>query len=99
MVSAATINRMLVCPIRRDSAIMPLAPPLRSGGAADISARKFGDWNRPKPMPQTAIRTAMSNTLGCAGSQARDAMPALNTAKPMPLSSPGGWRSDSLPAC
>ena len=95
---SATNAAPLVCPIRRASAIMPLAPPLRSGGAADISARKFGDWNSPKPMPQTAIRTAMSTTPGCAGSQARDAMPALNTAKSMPPSSPGGWRSDSLPA-
>jgi hypothetical protein len=39
---------------------MPLAPPLRSGGALDINARKFGDWKKPKPKPQIAIRNTMS---------------------------------------
>jgi len=43
----------MVCPNSRAVPSMPLAPPLRSRGAAAIMVRLLGVWNRPKPAPQT----------------------------------------------
>ncbi len=76
----------MVCPSSRAIAITPL----RSGGALDISACRLGDWKKPKPAPQTAMRTAMSATEGSAGSQASEARPALRTTRPPPPSAPEG---------
>ena len=55
---------------------MPLAPPLRSGGALAINAFRLGDWKKPKPAPQIAMRMPMSSTCGCTGSKASDAIEA-----------------------
>ena len=56
-----------VCPESRATEIMPLALPVRDFGAVLIIALLFGGWNRPKPAPATAIRQAMSRSLGCGG--------------------------------
>ena len=39
----ATVTPPIVCPVRRAVDIIPLATPLRLRGAADTSARTFGD--------------------------------------------------------
>ncbi|QKM50299.1 hypothetical protein B7760_04361 [Burkholderia glumae] len=40
---SATSAAPVACPISRAVAMIPLAPPLRSGGALAISAFRFGD--------------------------------------------------------
>ncbi len=51
---SATSAAPIVWPSSRDVAIMPLAPPARSGGADAISALRLGDWKKPKPAPQSS---------------------------------------------
>ena len=67
----------MVWPVSRAMVITPLAPPARRGGGLDISIFKLGDWKRPKPAPQIAMRQTMFGELGWAGSSARAARPAL----------------------
>ncbi|CPM39003.1 Uncharacterised protein [Bordetella pertussis] len=74
---------------------MPLAPPLRSGGASASMARMLGAWKKPKPAPHSAMRQPRSKASGAAGNATSDSRPAASTAMPMPPSRPGGWRSDS----
>src|ERR1700722_16135021 len=71
-----------VCPVRRAVATMPLALPLRSGGALDIKSFMFGTGKKPKPQPQPAIRQTMSATCGLVGSIANSAIPLPNNAIP-----------------
>src|ERR1700733_2649632 len=85
-VSAAPI----VCPVRRAVATMPLAPPLRPGGALDMIALKFGVWKKPKPSPQIAMRQTMLRMLGEVGSVASNVMPIPSRTRPTPPSSPTG---------
>ena len=59
--------------------MMPLAPPLRSGGAADISALRFGDWKKPKPAPQIIMRQLMFRVEGSAGSVAISVSPGTES--------------------
>lgn len=87
---SATSAAPVACPISRAVAMIPLAPPLRSGGALDISAFRFGDWKKPKPAPHSIIRQPMSMTPGAAGNAASDTMPALSNARPIAPSRPGG---------
>lgn len=51
-ISAAPV----VCPMRRAVASMPLADPLRSGGAEAIRMLLLGDWKSPNPAPQSTSR-------------------------------------------
>lgn len=68
---------------------MPLAPPLRLGGALLIMARTFGAWKNPNPAPHTAMRQMISVMDGADGSRASRAIPAASTARPMPSKRPG----------
>jgi hypothetical protein len=77
-------------PLSRAMATMPLAPPLRSRGAADISAFRLGDWNRPNPAPHTTMRSTMAPTDASTGNVASAAIPPLSNTRPMPPSKPGG---------
>ncbi len=60
----------IVWPVSRAVASMPPAAPLRSIGAEDSMVRLFGDWKKPKPRPQTAIRQAIAADDASAGSSA-----------------------------
>src|SRR5690349_812109 len=77
---------------------MPPAAPERGLGAALTIVRLLGDWKRPKPRPQTAIRHAMSKSLGDAPRRDRKNSPAAKMASPIPPRSPALNRSASLPA-
>ena len=99
--TATPVQHRSVCPERRAVPSMPLAPPLRSRGAAAIMVRLFGVWNRPNPAPATAIRHATSNNEGWGGSHAeraeaeREQQEADATEKPgrIALHQPSGeWR-------
>lgn len=57
---SATKAAPVVCPSSRADPMIPLAPPLRSGGALDMIAFKFGDWKKPNPAPHIAILSAMT---------------------------------------
>src|SRR6185312_10621518 len=58
--NTAVVTAPAVWPKRRAVASAPPAAPLRCMGAAVTMARLLGDWKKPKPRPQTAIRQAMS---------------------------------------
>ena len=60
-----TATAPVVWPSKRAVASIPPAAPERCRGAELTIVRLLGDWNRPKPMPHTAIRQTMSNVLGC----------------------------------
>jgi hypothetical protein len=51
----------------RMMARMPDAAPLRSRVTFDSISRLFGLWNRPKPIPHTRLRQAMSQAWAWAG--------------------------------
>ena len=85
----ATSAAPVACPIRREVATTPLAPPARSGGALPMMAFRFGAWKKPKPTPHTAMRQPMSKALGCAGIHTSVSKPAARAARPMPPSMPG----------
>ena len=69
---------------------MPLAPPVRTGGAEVMMALLFGVLKKPKPMPHTVIRQTMSQVAGSSGSSAIAARPPAITTMPQPPSSPAG---------
>ena len=46
-------------------------PPLRWAGAEETMVWLFGDWNRPKPAPHSAIRQIISRSEGEEGNSAR----------------------------
>ena len=75
-------------PVRRAVATMPLAPPARSRGALPMIAFMFGAWNRPKPIPHTAMGHAMANGVGASGIHSSASMPAHRINRPIPASSP-----------
>ena len=83
-ISAAPV----VCPARRAVASMPLAEPLRSGGAEAIRMLLLGDWNSPNPAPQSTSRQMMSKSVGCSGRKASRNSPAAIIVSPVPPSSP-----------
>ncbi len=87
---SATSAAPVDCPTRRDVATMPLAPPLRSRGAADMIARRFGDWKKPNPAPQIIIRHTMSPVPGCAASVAISVSPTQSAIMPIPPRMAGG---------
>ena len=93
-ISAAPV----VCPTSRAVASMPLAEPLRSGGAEAISMLLLGDWKRPKPAPQSTSRQTMSPFDGCSGSQASSTSPTAMAVSPSPPSRPAWMRSTRMPA-
>ena len=68
-----------VCPNSRAVPCKPFAPPLRERGAADIIVLLFGVWNRPKPIPQSINRQAMSILVGCPGNKANRRSPVAYT--------------------
>ena len=55
---SATSAAPQVWPSSRAAATMPLAAPLRVGGALAIKALRLGDWKKPKPAPHSAIAPA-----------------------------------------
>ena len=67
---------------------MPLAEPLRSGGAEAIRMLLLGDWNSPNPAPQSTSRQMMSKSVGCSGRKASRNSPAAIIVSPVPPSSP-----------
>ncbi|KAG1525946.1 hypothetical protein G6F50_018422 [Rhizopus delemar] len=69
---------------------MPLAPPARAAGAAVMMARRLGDWKKPNPAPQIAMRHEMSQTDGAAGIRASSTSPTASSARPMPPRMPAG---------
>lgn len=73
-----------VCPSSRAVPCIPFAPPLRERGAADIIVLLFGVWNRPKPIPQSINRQAMSISVGCPGNKANRRSPVAYTTIPIP---------------
>ena len=93
-ISAAPV----VCPMRRAVASMPLAEPLRSGGAEAIRMLLLGDWKSPNPAPQSTSRQMMSKSVGCSGRNASRNSPAAIAARPVPPSMPAWTRSTSIPA-
>ena len=94
----ATSAAPRVCPVRRAVPSIPLAPPLRSRGAADNMVRLFGDWKIPKPAPHSAMRHAICMGSGCAPSVASNSRPAVIVTSPTPPSQPDDILSDSTPA-
>ncbi|MNN17750.1 hypothetical protein D3C81_1309440 [compost metagenome] len=78
-------------------ACAPLAPPLRSGGVAVIIARLFGDWKNPKPMPQSAVRQAMSRLEASLPSRASPIRPPDRQIRPAPARMDAGYRSERRP--
>ena len=76
---------------------MPLALPLRWGGALDINAFMLGVWNSPKPMPQITMRQTMLAMLGLAGRVESSSMPRPSSTRPRPPSTPAEKRSDNRP--
>ena len=83
----------VVCPSRRAVASMPLAEPLRSGGAEAIRMLLLGDWKSPNPAPQSISRQTMAPCVGCGGRKASSSSPAVIIVSPMPPSSPAWMRS------
>lgn len=88
--TAAMMTAPRVWPVRRAVPSMPLAAPLRCRGAEVTMVWLLGDWNKPNPMPHSAMRQAMSRSPGCAGSAASSASPQASRPSPMPPSSPSG---------
>ena len=95
---AATSAAPVAWPNRRTVPIMPLAPPARDAGAEVMMARRLGDWKKPKPAPQIAMRHEMSHTDGVVGINASSTMPSANSARPTPPKMPAGYLSDRRPA-
>ena len=87
-----------VWPSTRAVASMPLALPLRAGGADAISTLLLGDWKRANPVPQSISRQTMSAAEGAPGSRASAASPAAMAARPAPPSTPAWTRPTSMPA-
>ena len=75
-------------PSSRTVPTMPLAPPLRSGGAEVMMARILGDWKKPKPAPHSIMRQTMLYTDGWPGIKATETMPRHSKARPTPPSIP-----------
>ena len=63
---------------------MPLALPLRAGGAEVIRILLLGDWKRPKPKPQSISRQMISKCVASVVSMARVAVPKVREARPIP---------------
>ena len=93
-ISAAPV----IWPTRRAVASMPLALPLRWGGAEAISMLLLGDWNSPNPAPQSTSRHAMSKGAGSSGRKASRNSPAAMAVSPMPPRNPAWTRSTRRPA-
>ena len=93
-ISAAPV----VWPTRRAVASMPLALPLRWGGAEAIRMLLLGDWNSPNPAPQSTSRHAMSKGAGSSGRKASRNSPAAMAVSPVPPRNPAWTRSTRRPA-
>ena len=96
--TSATRVAPSVMPRSRAMASIPPAAPERGRGAALSMARLFGDWKKPKPRPQSAMRQAMARYPASAGS--RPAAPARRRAAPCRRrrARRPGSRSESRPA-
>ena len=91
--SSAMSAAPVVCPTRRAVASMPLALPLRWGGAEAMRMLLLGDWKRAKPAPQSISRQIISPWGGLSGRKASSSSPAHIAVRPMPPSSPAWMRS------
>ena len=88
----------MVCPSSRAVASIPPAAPERSRGAELKIVRLLGDWNKPKPIPHSAIRQAMSSVSGELPRRDSANKPAAKITSPTPPISPARARSARRPA-
>ena len=59
--------------------------------------RLFGDWKKPKPSPQTAIKPAIANVV-CEGMRPSETSPRARTPSPAPLRIGAEYLSANRPA-
>ena len=73
---------------------VPPAAPARSFGASDSMARLLGDWKKPNPAPQTAIRQTTSKCVESAFRKLSAIRPQAKTLRPIAPRTPAEYRSD-----
>src|SRR5471032_2835385 len=88
----------VVWPVRRTDARTPAALPALLRGALPMSSRLFGDWKKPKPIPQMAPCSKISTADAPGRTVAYRPKPRARIPRPIVDRMPAGYLSLNRPA-